>query len=212
MTTPEDLRPRPEQAKRATELRGQIVRASSWGQIFATAEEAELSFRNLVDEDRFYYRKNDPRVEYTVEPHPDGDIHRVVRNKGYDTTYQRLLNGDIVFTFYYPDPDKPPRVQLITPNIGNIAHPFTDADVAVPDDKVVDSLLEELEDLSLQSETIDSFLFSHLKGKPATQSWENTMLHNGYMPQRIGYKLFPGYAIEALARLREEYPQFVVAP
>ncbi len=79
MVTPEDPRTRNEQEIKATELRGQIVRAGSWDQIFAAAQEAEPSFRYLLDENRFYYRKNDPKVGYTVELHPNGDIHRVVR-------------------------------------------------------------------------------------------------------------------------------------
>lgn len=55
-----------------------------------------------------------------------------------------------------------------------------------------------------------AFLVSHLRGKPATQGWEDTMLYNGYVPQKIGYRLIPDYALKELAKLRIQYPQ--IAP
>ncbi|MDO8658215.1 MAG: hypothetical protein Q7K55_05730 [Candidatus Levybacteria bacterium] len=212
MATPEEVLARFAQAEiKGAEIRGRIARAERWDQLFATEEEADACFKNLIDAHRFYYEKNDPSVEYSVESHPDGDIHRVVKHKGYDSTYQRLSSGNVTLTFYYPDPGKSPSVNLITPSIGNIAHPFTSADVAIPEEDTLHSLM--FDDPDLRDKCINlTFLFSHLKGKPATQGWENIMTDNGYMPQRIGYTLYPGYAIEALAKLRVEHPQFVVRP
>jgi len=208
MTTPEELLARDAQKEiRATELRGGIVRAERWERLFPSPEEAQADFqRNIVDGWRFYYGNDGPTAGYVVEPNSEGDIHRVVRGKGHDQTFQRLLNGDVVLTYH--SPDKPPKVDLITPGTGNFAHQFTSADVTISDMEI-DSLLE---DPNLKSGRPAPFLFTHLRGKPATQGWEDTMLYDGYMPQRIGHMLFPGYAIEALAILREEHPQFAVKP
>lgn len=210
MTTPEDFLAENNRVEvRAAELRGKIVRAERWEQLFTSPEEAQGDFqRNLVDNWRFYYRKDDCLAQYSVEPYPEGDIHRVIMDKGHDTTYQRLLNGDVIFTIY--SPDKPPSVNLITPGIGNINHSFTNTDVVLPEGDVIEPILKELD--SRQDSFHFGFLFTHLKGKPATQDWEDTMLHNGYLPQRIGHRLFPGYALAEVAMLREEYPQLVVKP
>ncbi|MBI2601248.1 hypothetical protein HYW42_04825 [Candidatus Daviesbacteria bacterium] len=209
MTTPEEFRTENEQRiVRAGELRSTIVRAQSWGQLFASSEEAQADLqKNLIDAWRFYYKKDDPSVKYTVEPHPDGDIHRVIMNKGHDTTYQRLHNGNVVLTFH--SPNKPPDVKMIIPSIGNIDHPFAASDVVIPDDDVIDSILSGLESITAARLTL---LFSHLKGKPATQGWEDTMLYNGYLPERIGHRLFPHYAVEELAKLREQFPQIAPKP
>ncbi len=204
MATVEEIRAEHEKAlARASELRPRIVRAERWDQLFASPEVAQVDFqRYLVDGWRFYYineGRDDPPVVYTVEPHPDGNIHRIARQKGYDTTYQRLPNGDVAQTFYYPD--KPPKIDLITPSIGNIDHPFTNVDTYFPN-----NIIEALSEGPEHSVRL-TFLASHLEGKPATQGWENTMLYNGYIPQRIGYRLFPDYALEELAQMRIQHPQ-----
>ena len=51
MVTPEEFQVRHEQSSaRAEELRGKIVRAQSWDQLFATPKEAEADFKtNLID-------------------------------------------------------------------------------------------------------------------------------------------------------------------
>ncbi len=208
MLTPEEFKARHEAAlARVPELRSRVVRAERWDQLFPSPAEAETDFiENLINADRFYYKRDDPAVEYIVEPNPRGDIHRITRNVSYTTTYQCFLNGDVALTFYYPD--KSPSVNRITPSIGNIDHPFTTADVLIPDTEAVDALLR---DPSLRENMMRlTLLFSHLRGKPATQGWEETILYTGYLPQRIGYRLFPDYTIEALAKVREEQPKFIV--
>lgn len=179
------------------ELRGRIVRAQSWNQLFPTDEAAQVDFKtSLVDDYRFYYIKDDPTVVYIVESNPDGDIHRVIRNKGYDKTFQRLTGGDIRIVSY--NPHRPESVDLITPNIGNIDHPYTQGDIV--------TLNEEMLSDS------DALISSWLKGKPATQGWEDTMLHNGHLPQRIGHRLFPHTALERLNQIKERSPQLIAAP
>lgn len=110
MATPEEfLEERAQAFIRAGELRGRIVRADSWDQLFTSPEGALADFQKyLVNAWRFYYIKekaDDPSVQYTVEPHPNGEIHKI-RQNGLDTTYQRLPNGDVAQTFFYPDRPK----------------------------------------------------------------------------------------------------------
>lgn len=208
--------PQAEQQKeiRAAELRGQIVRAQSWGQLFRSPEEAEVDFQtNLVDAWRFYHGKDNPKVKYTVQPHPNGSIHIVSYGEEQPTTYQRFLNGDVALTNYSSDTS--PHVSLITPNIGNIAHPYTTKDIAIDEDALT-TLIDYLDE---QDNQVDSdvaerlvFISGYMRGKSATQGWENTMLHNGYMPQRIGYRLFPDFALESLIQFKEQYPQLVAKP
>lgn len=203
MLTPEEFRAEHERAvARANELRPRIVRAQGWDELFLSPAVAKADFQKyLVDGWRFYYieeNPEDPSVLYTVEAHPDGEIH-TIRQHGLDTSYQRRLNGDVVQTFYYTD--KPPRAELITPRIGNVDHTFTNSDADFPDDMIYTLT----EDPTVRYRL--AFLVSHLRGKPATQGWEDTMLQNGYMPQRIGYRLIPGYALEELAGLKIQHPQ-----
>ncbi len=198
MATVEDLRAQFAQEEIiAQELRGRIVRAQSWGQLFSTPEAAQADFQtSLVDDYRFYYKENDPTVVYVVEPNPDGDIHRVIRDKGFDTTFQRLADGNVRFVSYFPW--KPESVDLITPSIGNIDHPYTQGDIVTLDE---DALSDS-----------DSLISSWLKGKPATQGWEDTMLRMGQLPQRIGYRLFPHNALERLSQIKQHDPQLIIKP
>lgn len=215
MTTPEELLASIEASKaQAEQLKTQIVRAQSWDQLFPSPEVAQAEFQRLVNEHRSYYKENDPSVKYTVEPHPAGDIHRVVRHKGHEATYQRLANGDIILIFY--SPDNPPHENLITPSIGNINHTFTAADIVIPDQEAVLEIELDKDRRNKVSSKIGSEVGSlpfYLKGKPATQGWEDTMLYNGFIPQRIGYKLFPNKYLEALTRLKEVCPElFLTTP
>lgn len=213
MVSPEELKKQIEEmVKRADELRGRIVRAEHWSQIFATPEEAEADFiENLIDAWRFYYGKNKLPLRYEIEPHPDGSIHRVIMNEGnegYETTYQRLAGGDVILISYYPD--KPFTIHYITPSIGNIAHPFTIADTVIPNRRAMDVLIEDEDRAESTSEAIGTdleILPVYLKGKPATTSWEESMLRSGDLPQRIGYRLFPHFALEAHVKLKEIHPQ-----
>lgn len=215
MSTPEELLAKLSEKQAKSEgLKERIVRAQSWNQLFATPAAAESDFQgNLVDAWRFYCGENDSSVEYTVEANPNGDIHRVTRDRGHTTTYQRLLSGDVIITFYYPD--KSPHSDIITPSIGNIAHSFTTADVLViPAEKTILKIINN-QDLyeEVRSRIGDlTMLHSHLRGKPATEGWEDTILYNGHLPQRIGHRLFPDSALETLAKLKETYPALVPQP
>lgn len=210
MASPEELRKQIEEmVRRADELRGRIVRAEHWGQIFATPEEAEADFiDNIVNVDRFYYGKNKRALRYEKEPHLDGFIHRVIIDEGYETTYQRLASGEVILISYYPD--KPITIHYITPGIGNIAHPFTIADTVIPNRRAMGVFIEDEDRVRDISETIGTdleILPFFLKGKPATTGWEESMLRSGYLPQRIGYRLFPHFALEAHVKLKEIHPQ-----
>lgn len=204
MPTPEELKAifAQEEAK-SQELREKIVRAQNWSQLFSNPKAAQVDFKtNLVDAHRFYYKKDDHNVVYTVEPNPDGDIHRVSNSPGYDSTYQRLSNGDIRITHYFPD--KPADIDLITPDIGNIDHPYTNQDLVRIDEDALMGLKCDV--MTFSRLTV---LSSYLRGKPATHGWEDTMLRIGFLPQRIGHRLFPHSSLEELNQLRKQYPQLI---
>lgn len=195
MATPEGLR----KSLKTKQLETRIVRAESWRQLLPTEEVAQKDFRtNLVDAYRFYYGKDNPKVIYVVESDSDGDIHRVTRDKGYDTTYQRLQNGNVRIVSYFPH--KPESVALITPGIGNIDHPYTQRDLI--------TIIDESGLAAIRSER-DALIVSWLKGKPATQGWEDTMLRSGHLPQRIGHRLFPHTALDRLNHIKKRYPQLI---
>lgn len=216
MITPEepqgDIRRHEVAIARAEKLKAQIVRAERWDQLFPNSEEAEADFLEyLINDHRFYYGKNDSRTEYHIEPDSEGDIHSITRDKGYTTTYQRLASGDVILVLHYPD--KPPSVKHITPNIGNIAHPFTRQDVLFqPTEEIVLRVTRNRELYKEISSAVGvdfTLLSSRLRGKPATQGWEDTMLSNGHIPQRIGFSLFPNYALEGLKKLKGTYPHLL---
>lgn len=201
-------------ARRAYEgekLRGQIIRAERWDQLFATPEEAEADFLSgLVGESRRYFEENRAPYQYRIEPNPDGDVHVVERYPGDDTRFQRLANGDVIMTFN--DPEKGPRPNLITPSAGNIAHPYTFTNTIKPDLQVILDLIPNKEKTAEIEEAVgaDPMSFSfYLDGKPATQGWEEVMLGNGYLPQRIGHRLYPDFALAAQVKFAAAYPELM---
>lgn len=52
-----------------------------------------------------------------------------------------------------------------------------------------------------------SNLLFYLKGKPATEAWEETFLNNGHLPQRVGHRIFPSFVLEAQAKLLQKFPE-----
>lgn len=197
------------------ELRGKIVRAKSWNQLFTTPEEAEADFmEHLVGAARSEYEKNGTLREYRIESHPDGEIHVFVRTyEGRYSTYQRLASGDVVLTFHYPD--KAPSVNLISPSIGNIDHPFNLSNISGPNPSVLTNLVRDQEKLAMIKDVIGTIPFgfgSILRGKPAIQRWEDAMLNNGNLPQRIGCRIFHQSILEFQTRFAAVYPQLMPDP
>lgn len=196
------------------ELKGQIVRAESWDQLFASPEEAQADFLARVVEDfRAEYLDNRSLRIHTVAPDPAGDVHRFDRTSaggGGFTTVQRFTNGDVDIAFHHPG--SLPSVSRIVPGTGNIAHDFTVADTAQPHHPAVLKLMRDKEAYAAAVQVIGTdltFLSQYLRGKPAVMDWEETMLDNGHFPQRIGHRIYPSFVLEAQRKIRENLPHLM---
>ena len=199
---------------RGQELKGKIVRAESWGQLFASPEEAQADFLARVVEDfREEYADNSSLRIYTVAPDPDGDVHRFDRTSavgGGFTTVQRFTDGDVVIAFNRPG--NLPSVSKIVPGAGNIAHDFTVADTLQPHHPTVFKLIGDKQEYAAAVQVIGAdltHLSQYLRGKPAVMGWEETMLDNGHFPQRIGHRIYPSFVLEAQRKIREHLPHLM---
>lgn len=195
------------------ELRGKIVRASSWSQLFATPAEAEADYlREIVEESRKAQESINMLQEYRVDADPNGDIHSVTRKDGHNTRMQRLPNGDVVLEF--SNPNDPTHRNLITAAVGNIDHPFSVANTVGPDVKTVINLNQgigtpEYEEMRARIGIDPMTFIPYLRGKPAITAWEDIMLENGHLPQRIGHRIFPHFVLEAQAKFAAAYPHLM---
>lgn len=194
-------------------MHNKIVRAQTWSQHFATVEEAEGDFlKNIVGTTRQEFEGNHTLQEYRIKPHPEGNIHIFVHNDGYSSRYQRLPSGDVSLEFC--PPGEPTHRDLIVATVGNINHPFTISTTVGPDVQVVLDLLKQLgtpryEEVRTTIGTDPHNLIVYIKGKPAMAAWEDLMLTNGYLPQRIGHRIFPHFILEAQTRFASAYPDLM---
>ena len=199
----------------AEELRKKIAHAGTWSQIFSSPEKAQTDFiERIVGDFKDEYAANGSLKGYFIEENPDGDIHRFDRfEKGHFATAQRLVGGDVIMTFN--SSGEKPSIDRIIPGSGNIDHSFTLADTISPSMSVIFDLIKDPEMVSEIGRTIGAdvvSLFAYLRGKPATIGWENVMLENGKLPQRIGHRIYPSFALEAQRKIRGFYPHLMLQP
>jgi hypothetical protein len=186
-------------------LRRQIVRASSWRQLFPSRQAEMQDFiDHIVGAVKAEYESNHSLVGYWVEKSPKGAIHFLEHTDGGRfTTFQKLASGDVVINFNTADGLT--HTDVVTPSVGNINHTYTIAQTILPDSSFFKRLdLDTFEDItgtSLYSVKI------YRKGKPATQAWEDMMLFNSHVPQRIGHRVYPAFVLEAISNLQRAYPQ-----
>lgn len=187
------------------EARSRIVRASSWRELFPT-EQAEMAdfIKHLVGNARAEYEENHTLRAYRVEQHPEGNLHVFERTMdGHRSTYQKLRSsGAVVITFIKPEGSSS---NLVTPDVGNVAHNFTVANTVLPRSEILAKLSDE--ELQALTGTNSMVLTLYIKGKPAVKGWEDTMLYNDHFPQRIGHRIFPSFVLEAQARLMQARPE-----
>lgn len=188
------------------ELREKIVRAASWKDIFSSEEEEMANFKKtLIDTTIAEYEANHTLRRYRVEHPPEGDLHVFERTTtDCRTTYQKLKSGDVVIIFYNPvDPHR----RIITPDIGNIAHNFTVANTVLPAEGFLEGFKFKEKELIEICGTHITALLKYIPGKPATRGWEEVFLLEGEMPQRIGYRIYQSFILEAQSRLMQAYPK-----
>jgi hypothetical protein len=172
----------------------QIERFTSWGEIFPNTADAELQYAALVDGLRGDYASNNSlsEVRIDIDSNTGLSVTTFDRKPTGPTTVQRLANGDVRVGF------STGSVMEIVPPVGNRRHDWTY--------DIVTSLQRDLR--SLERETSDSRLLArlgsvnfYLKGKMAAQDWEEEMLRMDFLPQRVGYRIYP----EAILREAQGY-------
>ena len=193
-----------EQAKK---LETQITRANNWEELFNTKKQEAADFlENVIKPSQFEYEANETLKSYKIEKHLEGDLHIFKRKrtmKGYSTTFQKLnLNGNVKMVFKGPNNEI--NEDVIIPEAGNVNHNFTIENTILPDLELFEKIPKE--ELQKITKLIPSELISFIKGKPATKSWEKTMLVNGYLPQRIGHRIYPDFILKIQVELKEKYP------
>jgi hypothetical protein len=185
-----------------------IVRANSWDELFSSKAQEQQDFEeNLLGDDISQYRANKSLQSYQRVPSSEGDIHIItLKEKGYSSRWQKLVkNGNVIITYNYPKKiSKEPSLSIITPNIGNINHPYTQANTVVPSLEILREIgNEEIEKIT----GIDiAVLSGFIKGKPAYQNWETILLNAGHLPQRIGHQIYSNFVLEAQSKLMATYP------
>lgn len=190
-------------------LTEQIVRASSWNQLFTSHEEEQQDFlEHIVGTQLREYEGNNTLSGYIIKKNHQGDIHFFKRTtKGDNTVVQkRVSDGNVVMMFNSLSHD--PHISVITPTVGNIDHPYTFANLVMPSYE----RLNELSDKKIEKVTGTNkiALRTYISGKPATDGWEKTMVSNGHFPQRIGHRIFPDFILQAQKKLLEAYPRLFV--
>jgi hypothetical protein len=169
----------------AEELRKRIFRASSWEQLFPSKEEEMRDFLGLFNASKAQLESKGP-LRYSIKYLSEGDLH-VFECKMATFTYQKLrLSGNVAITSFYKD-DSSRRTVFITPEVGNINHQFIVANTVLSEEK----FLEKLVDVSSRM-----ILRVYISGRPATIEYEDRMLGGGYLPQRIGHKIYPNFVLE----------------
>jgi len=186
-------------------LRSQIVRAISWQQLFPSKQAEMKDFvDNIVGSVKAEYESNHSLVGYWVEESSRGAIHFLEHTDGGRfVTFQKLANGSVIINFNTSNGLT--HTDIVTSSIGNINHRYTIADTIFPNDSFLKrlnpSIFEEVAGESLLTINI------YKKGKPATQAWEDTILFNDHVPQRIGHRVYPAFVLEAISNLQRAYPQ-----
>jgi len=193
--------------KSVEELRRRITRAISWRELFPSRKQEKADFiDNLVGTAKAEYEGNQTLREYRVEHLSEGDLHILERTTpGSNSTFQKLRsNGNVVMIFNLPNGLS--RSYIVTPDVGNVDHNFTVANTVLPDREILKGFNDK--ELQAVTGTYLSTLIFYIKGKPAVKGWEEVMLYNDHLPQRIGHRIFPNFVLEAQSRLLQAYPQY----
>jgi hypothetical protein len=164
-----------------------LVRASSWQEIFQSPQDADKQYEEYLDRQRDEYSQNNEQFEESrsVDIGKNTDITVFKRNNGNQTTVQRLTNGNVVLSF--ADDNKVHNTEII-PEVGNIDHDWSNE--KIQDMQASLKLRYKYEpDIKKRGQLV--MVSTYIKGKPATQGWENLMLEHGNIPQRVGYRIFP---------------------
>lgn len=169
------------------------TRFKSWEEIFPDPAEADRQFLGLLAELRSEYSSNQILLREKVEVNPQTGLATTIFEKtfgGY-ARIERLPGGNVRYEFNHSGEV---HIDEVIPQAGNKDHDWT---------------LEQIVGLQAQvalamAESPDSgdrfnlsFMLSKIQGKPATVRWEETMLENKKLPQRVGFKIYPDVNLSA---------------
>lgn len=170
-------------------IKTQITRFKSWEDIFRNPDDRDRHFEDFVDSIRNEYKKNNTlRREEVMPVSEDDETTTIVLTRtmtGRKTGISRLQNGNVVVKFIGLDSQ---NVEEIKPEVGNRNHNWKHDQVQ--------SMRKRLIEMARKCKVIEEkYILEttafYLKGKPASQNWEDTFIYNMFVPQRIGYKIYP---------------------
>ncbi|MDO8503872.1 MAG: hypothetical protein Q7S60_04265 [bacterium] len=178
---------------RMTKERG-VIRPGGWEEIFPDRHEADKQYQALLADFRNEYTQNNSLASERVEQDQDTDLGVTVFEKtdGNFTAIQRLPNGNVRLRFVSQKGEE--HVDEIVPSVGNIRHGWNYDQIT--------ALEAAVRELPVQGASIEITLLSfYLRGKPASPAFEKQMLDTDYIPQRVGYKIYPDRALQRAQEL-----------
>lgn len=166
-----------------------ITRFQGWGELFSNQESADQQYKDLLADMRGEYTGNGTLANERTEIDPEFGVESTIFEKthsGRASKVLRLQNGNVQISFERKGGVFTPVE--IKPNVGNRNHNW-DIDQIREMQLGIRKLIDNAQEIEAQHDL--TTLFFYLKGKPATEGWEETMLFNERFPQRIGYKIYP---------------------
>lgn len=166
-----------------------IVRFTSWAEIFPNTEEAEKEYRFLLEDMRDSFGD---LVMESVEIDPDRGVEMTVfkDRKGRTSKVWRLDNGDVAYELDKPGQET--RLRIIKPEVGSCEHDWTGDAVRQIRQKILELMYlpEGIAMVGLPG------LGQALKGKLATAEWEAILSEEKGVPIRVGYRIYASRALE----------------
>lgn len=162
-------------------------RFNSWEEIFPDPAEANRQYLALIAELRTEYAGNQTLLRERVEVNPQTGAEVTIFEKtfGGHARIERLDNGNVKYEFAYPDQV---NTQEVVPQAGNRNHDWTFDGIVGLQAQVAAALAESPDP---EEGLILATMLFYIEGKPAVPEWEEIMLENKKLPQRVGYKIYP---------------------
>lgn len=171
------------------------ARFKIWEEIFSDPAEADRQYLGLLAELRNEYSTNETLRQEKVEINSQTGLPATVFERtlkgGYTTRVERLPGGNVRYEFTHPGVR---HIQEVIPEVGNKNHGWNYDQITGLQAQVVAAIAESpdpKEGLNL------AIMLSYLRGKPVCVEWEETMLKNSKLPQRVGFKIYPEDVLSA---------------
>lgn len=170
-----------------------LARFKNWEEIFPDPAEADRQYLGLLAELRDEYSSNQTLSIEKVEINPQTGLPATIFEKtfgGY-ARIERLPGGNVRYEF---NNSREVHIAEVVPQVGNKDHGETITEIVGLQAQVASAIVESSDpDDRLD---LDLMLF-YIKGKPAIAEWEEYMLNNHKLPQRVGFKIYPDSNLSA---------------